>query len=144
VSENAGPTPIPYALDVSVVTALTRGDAGVTALILGYDAARQPLVIPVLVMTAALLDLGGSQARDVLEGLGRLDMVLVAPLTSLDQAARLAVVITRTSLDPGEAHAASVADASICPILTLNGAKWRQHAGDLDETLHIIEIADPG
>lgn len=25
----------------------------------------------------------------------------------------------------------------------LNAAKWRQHAGDLDDRLHFIEIADP-
>jgi hypothetical protein len=49
-----------------------------------------------------------------------------------------------TGLDPWDAHVAAVADASICPILTLDAAKWRQHADDLDESLHFIEIADPG
>jgi hypothetical protein len=39
---------------------------------------------------------------------------------------------------------AAVADAAICPILTLNAAKWRAHAAALDEPLHLIEIADPG
>jgi len=24
-----------------------------------------------------------------------------------------------------------------------DGGKWREHSGDLDEPLHIIEIADP-
>jgi hypothetical protein len=38
---------------------------------------------------------------------------------------------------------AAVADAAICPILTLDAAKWRQYAERLDEPLHIIEIADP-
>jgi hypothetical protein len=38
---------------------------------------------------------------------------------------------------------AAVADASVCPILTLDAGKWRQHSGELDEPLHIIEIADP-
>jgi hypothetical protein len=38
---------------------------------------------------------------------------------------------------------AAVADAAVCPILTLDAPKWRQHSGDLDEALHIIEIADP-
>jgi hypothetical protein len=28
-------------------------------------------------------------------------------------------------------------------ILTLDAGKWRQHSQDLDEPLHIIEIADP-
>ncbi len=43
----------------------------------------------------------------------------------------------------GDAHVAAAADVSVCPILTLDAAKWREHAGDLDEPLHIIEIADP-
>jgi len=55
----------------------------------------------------------------------------------------LAAVIARTGLDPWDAHVAAVADASVCPILTLDAGKWRQHSGDLDEPLHIIEIADP-
>jgi hypothetical protein len=49
----------------------------------------------------------------------------------------------RTELDPWDADVAAVADASVCPILTLDAGKWRQHSGDLDEPLHIIEIADP-
>ena len=43
-----------------------------------------------------------------------------------------------------DAHVAAVADAAICPILTVNAAKWRAHAAALDEPLHVIEIADPG
>jgi hypothetical protein len=39
---------------------------------------------------------------------------------------------------------AAVADAAVCPILTLDAAMWREHAADLDEPLHVIEIADPG
>jgi hypothetical protein len=38
---------------------------------------------------------------------------------------------------------AAVADASVSRILTLDGAKWRSHPSDLDEPLHIVEIADP-
>ncbi|HYX60641.1 MAG TPA: hypothetical protein VE888_16735 [Streptosporangiaceae bacterium] len=38
---------------------------------------------------------------------------------------------------------AAVADAAICPILTLDAAKWQQYAEGLDEPPHIIEIADP-
>ena len=66
-----------------------------------------------------------------------------APLKGAEQAARLAAVIAGTGLDPWNAHVAAVADAAICPILTLDAAKWRQHAERLDEPLHIIEIADP-
>jgi hypothetical protein len=52
-------------------------------------------------------------------------------------------VIARTQLDSYDAHVAAVADAAVCPILTLNPAKWREHALDLDEPLHFVEIADP-
>ena len=38
---------------------------------------------------------------------------------------------------------AAVADTAICPILTLDAAKWQRYAERLDEPLHIIEIADP-
>jgi hypothetical protein len=31
----------------------------------------------------------------------------------------------------------------VCPILTLDAPKWREHERDLDEPLHFIEIADP-
>jgi hypothetical protein len=55
----------------------------------------------------------------------------------------LAAVIARTGLDPWDAHAAAVADAAICPVLTLDAAKWRQYAEGVDEPLHIIEIANP-
>jgi predicted nucleic acid-binding protein len=79
----------------------------------------------------------------VLAGLERLDNVMAAPVRDAEQAARLARVIARTGLDPWDAHVAAIADAAICPILTLEAGKWRQHAGDLDEPLHIVEIADP-
>src|SRR5205823_3228316 len=46
-------------------------------------------------------------------------------------------------LDPWDAHVAAVADAAVCPVLTLDAARWREHAADLDEPLHVIEIADP-
>jgi hypothetical protein len=59
------------------------------------------------------------------------------------QAARLAAMIARTGPSPWDAHVAAVADAAICPILTLEAEKWRQHSADLGEPLHIIEIADP-
>lgn len=39
---------------------------------------------------------------------------------------------------------AAVADAAICPILTLDAAKWHPHETSLDDRLNIIEIADPG
>lgn len=127
-----------------MLTAIVRGDAEVTSLILGYDQAGQPLVVPVLAFTAASLDIRTEEAEDLLAGLERLGNVMVAPLRDAEQAARLAAVITRTGLGPFDAHVAAVADAAVCPILTLEGDRWRQHAADLDEPLHIAEIADPG
>lgn len=143
MSQDSGAQPLPLVLDVSVLVAVLRGDAAVTGLILEYDARTQPLVIPVLAMSAAALDMRTEEAEDLLAGLERLDSVMVPPVRDAEQAARLAAVIARTGLDPWDAHVAAVADASICPILTLDAAKWRQHAADLDEPLYIIDIDDP-
>jgi hypothetical protein len=94
-------------------------------------------------MAAAALDTRSEDADDARRGLERLDNAEVAPLRDAEQAARLAAVIARTDLGPWDAHVAAVADASACPILTLDVAKWRHHSGDLDDPLHIIEVADP-
>ena len=143
MSEDSGAVPPPYIIDLSVAVAVARFDASVMTLIQGYDARGQPLVIPVLALTGASLDVRTEDADDLLEGLERLGNAEVAPLRDAEQAARLAAVIARTGLDPWDAHVAAVADASVCPILTLDAGKWRQHSGDLDEPLHVIEIADP-
>jgi predicted nucleic acid-binding protein len=143
VSEDSGAAPPPYIIDLSVAVAVARFDASVMTLIQGYDARGQSLVIPVLTLTGASLDVRTEDADDLLEGLERLGNADVAPLRDAEQAARLAAVIARTGLDPWDAHVAAVADASVCPILTLDAGKWRQHAQDLDEPLHVIEIADP-
>lgn len=143
MSEEAGAAPHPYVLDVSVLMAVARADAGITGFILGLDVQGRPIVIPALAMTAASLDARSADADRALRGLERLENVVIAPLQGASQAIRLAAVIARTGLDPWDAHVAAVADPSICPILTLDGAKWQEHAHDLDETLHIIEIADP-
>ncbi len=143
MSEDSGATPPPYIIDLSVAVAVARFDASVMTLIQGYDARGQSLVIPVLALTGASLDVRTEDADDLLEGLERLGNAEVAPLRDAGQAARLAAVIARTGLDPWDAHVAAVADASVCPILTLDAGKWRQHSRDLDEPLHIIEIADP-
>jgi hypothetical protein len=102
------------------------------------------MVIPALAITAASLDVRSEEADELLEGLELLGNAGIAPLRDAEQAAALAAVIARTGLDPWNAHVAAVADAAVCPILTLDAAKWREHASDLDEPLHIIEITDPG
>jgi predicted nucleic acid-binding protein len=143
VSEDSGATAPPYILDLSVAVAAARFDADVMTLIQAYDARGQSLVLPVLVLTGASLDVRTEDADDLLEGLERLGNAEVTPLRDAEQAARLAAVIARTGLDPWDAHVAAMADAAVCPILTLDAPKWRQHSGDLDEPLRIIEIADP-
>ena len=142
--EDSGAAPAPYVLDVSVLTAITRGDYGIMTFIQGLDASGQPLVIPALAIVAASLDLRSDDTEAILHGLERLGTVMIAPLRDAEQAVRLAAVIARTGLDPWDAHVAAVADAAVCPILTLDAAMWREHAADLDEPLHVIEIADPG
>jgi predicted nucleic acid-binding protein len=143
VSEDGGARPAPLILDASVLIEAARGDAGVMTLLQGYDADGQPLIIPVLAVTAASLDTRSDDAESILHGLERLENAMAAPVRDAEQAVRLADVIARTGLDPWDAHVAAVADAATCPILTLDAGKWREHAGDLDERLHFVEIADP-
>jgi len=143
VSEDGGFRLAPLVLDASVLIEAARGDAGVMTLIQGFDADGQPLIIPVLAVTAASLDTRSDDAEAILHGLERLENAMAAAVRDAEQAVRLAEVIARTGLDPWDAHVAAVADASVCPILTLDAAKWREHAGDLDEPLHFVEIADP-
>ena len=144
MSEDGGAAPPPYVLDVSVLVAVARFDVAIMTLIQGYDSRGQALVAPAMALTGASLDVRSEDADDLLDGVERLDNTEVAPLRDAEQAVRLAAVIARSGLDPWDAHVAAVADASVCPILTLDAAKWRQHADDLDEPLHFIEIADPG
>jgi predicted nucleic acid-binding protein len=138
VSEDGRTVPFPYVLDVSVLTAVARGDAEVTGLIMG-----QPVVIPALAVAAASLDRRSADADRALRGLRKLANVTIAPLQGTAEAIRLAAVIARTELDPYDAHVAAVADRTVCHILTLDAAKWREHARDLDEPLHFVEIAEP-
>ncbi len=143
MSEDGGARPAPLILDASVLIEAARGDAGVMTLLQGYDADGQPLIIPVLAVTAASLDTRSEDAEAILHGLERLENAMAAPVRDAEQAVRLADVIARTGLDPWDAHVAAVADAAVRPILTLDAAKWLEHAGDLDERLHFVEIADP-
>jgi predicted nucleic acid-binding protein len=140
VSEATAP---PFVLDTSVVTAVARGDPDVIGLIQEYDARGQLLLIPALAIAGASLDTRSEEADELLGGLELLDNVTIAPLRGTEQAARLADIVARTGLDPWDAHAAAIADVGIYPILTLDAAKWRQPSADLEEPLHIVEIADP-
>lgn len=141
---DGGAVPTPWVLDGSVITAIARGDGGIMSLVQALDERGRPLVIPALAVVGALLEATADDARAILHGLELLGNAMPAPLQGAAQAARLADVIKRTGLDSWDAHAAAIADASACPVLTLDAAKWRQHARDLDDPLHFIEIADPG
>jgi hypothetical protein len=56
VSEDGGAVPAPYVLDVSVVVAVARGDTEIMTFIQRLDGTGQPMVIPVLAITAASLE----------------------------------------------------------------------------------------
>lgn len=142
MSEGGGAVPTPLILDVSVLIAVARGDTDIMALIQDYDASGQPLVVPVLAVAAAAADMPGEDAADLLGGLELFGNITIADLHGIDQAVNLATVIARTELDPWDAQVAAIADVSVCPILTLNAAKWRQHERDLDQRLYFIEIDD--
>src|SRR5262249_7692281 len=109
-----------------------------------YDSRGLPMVIPALAVAGASLDARSDEADDLLAGLELLDTATGGPLNGADQATRLAAVIARTRLDAGDAPGAAVGGPAIVPILTLDAAKWQQPSADLDEPLHIIEIADTG
>jgi predicted nucleic acid-binding protein len=141
--EGRGFPPVPLVLDTGVIIAIARSDAQITSLILSYDDAGQPMVIPVLAMTAAALDMPTGSTALVLRGLQKQGKVIVAPLQGADQAAVLAGIIAKTGLDHGDAQVAAVALVGTYPILTLDAAKWQRCMADLDEHLHIVEIADP-
>ena len=143
MSEEGGAVPAPYVLDVSVVVAVARGHKEIMTFIQRLDGTGQPMVVPVLAIAAASLDVRSEEGDELLEGLELLGHAEIAPLRGVEQATRLASVMARTDLGPWDAHVAAVADAAICPILTLDGQKWRRHSADLDEPLHIIEIVDP-
>jgi predicted nucleic acid-binding protein len=143
VSEDAPAVPTPWVLDISVLAEVARGDTRIMTLVQELDARGRPLVIPALAVTGASLDIRSDEAAELLEGLERLKNAMTAALRDAEQAVRLAAVIARTGLGPWDAHVAAVADAAVCPILTLDAARWREHAADLDEPLHFIEVTDP-
>lgn len=143
MSDDGGDVPTPLILDVSVIIEIARGDTDIMTLVQDYDAAGQPMVVPALAVTAASIDTRNEEAADLLGGLELFENIEIAPLQGVEQALALAAVMARTGLEPWDAHVAAIADASVCPILTLDATKWRQHFEDLDDRLYIVEIADP-
>ncbi|MEN3537868.1 hypothetical protein AAH991_22330 [Microbispora sp. ZYX-F-249] len=137
-------TPTPYILDTSVLADVARGDADLIGLLQDFDRARQPLIVPALSAAGALLDGRGTpDAQALLAGLAAFEHAIVAPLDGIAQSVKLVDTMAVTGLDIYDAHAAAIADVSVCPILTLRGGKWQQPSRALDNPLHVIEIADP-
>jgi predicted nucleic acid-binding protein len=66
-----------------------------------------------------------------------------APVGDVSQALRLTDIAEKTGLDVCAAHVAAAADASICPILTLDADRWQRASASLLDLLYIIEIAEP-
>jgi predicted nucleic acid-binding protein len=98
------------------------------------------MVMPALACAGASLDARSDDADDLLGGLELLESVTAAPLSGAEQAVRLAAIMARTALDPWDAHTAAIANAAVCPILTLDAGRWQQPSADLDEPLHIVEV----
>lgn len=135
---------IPLVLDDLVLTETARGDTALIELIQHYDAAGQPMVVPALAVTGAYADIRTEAAAALLEGIVLMEHVELAPLGNPHQAIALAEVASKTELDLCAAHVAQVADASACPILTTDAARWARPSSALENPLYIIEIADPG
>jgi hypothetical protein len=143
VDRVTSPTPPPLVLDCSVLSEIARADTDTIGMVLRYDAIGQPMVLPTLAITNAVLDTHTEEANDLLHGIASLQQSMVAPLLDAKQAARLATVIALTGLEVWEAHVAMVADASICRVLTYDAPKWAEPSRALEHRLHIVEIADP-
>lgn len=88
MSEDAGAVPVPYVLDVSVLIAVARADAGVTDLLMGFDAEGRSLLIPALAVTGASLDARTEDGDLALRGLESLENTFTAGLQSAEQATR--------------------------------------------------------
>ena len=78
MSEDAGAALPPYVLDVSVLGAIARADAGVTGLVMNLDARGQPLAIPALAMAGASLDARSEDEHVARRGLEPLHVIEIA------------------------------------------------------------------
>ncbi|MEU6997037.1 PIN domain-containing protein [Nonomuraea sp. NPDC046570] len=136
-------TPTPYVLDTGVLIEIARGDSDLIGFMQHYDQTGQPLVVPSLAVTGALLDTRSEDAEALMVGLSAFEVVEVAPLGGVEQASTLADVITRTGLSPWDAHVAAIAGVAVCPILTLDQRRWAEASDALDGQLFFIEIAEP-
>ncbi|WP_188191003.1 hypothetical protein [Nonomuraea sp. SYSU D8015] len=110
-----------------------------------FDAEGQPMVMSVLAIAGASLDCDGAKdATDLLLGIATMEQITVAGAREPEHGTVLASVLDRRELGWGDAHVAAIADASVCPVLTLSRSHWEKAAQAFDEPLHIIQIANPG
>jgi hypothetical protein len=65
--------PIPLVLDDLVLSEIARGDGALITLLQHYDAAGQPLIVPLLALGAAYRQARTEQAEGLLEGVVRLE-----------------------------------------------------------------------
>ncbi|MGI5158302.1 hypothetical protein [Microbispora sp. CA-102843] len=100
------------------------------------------MVVSALAITSTLIEASSEEAVDAMHGLATMEHVMVAPIWDAEQAENLALVAAATGLDVCEAHTASIADVSACPILTFDAARWNEASRSLDNHLFTIEIAD--
>ncbi|NAS23644.1 hypothetical protein GT755_18325 [Herbidospora sp. NEAU-GS84] len=122
---------------------VARGDTQLITFIQRCDGIGQPLVVPSLALAGVAASAHhDTDAEDLLTGVVSLDMVTVAPLKGVEQGFRLARVTSVTGLDPWDGHVAAIADASVCPILTVDAEKWQGPSKALEHPLHIIEITE--
>ncbi|MEQ4718858.1 hypothetical protein [Nonomuraea sp. B19D2] len=133
----------PLILDTGFLAELARGDSDLMEMVARFDAEGQSMVMSVLAITGASLDCGTKEATDLLLGIATLPQITVAGAREPEHGTTLASVINRTGLDWGDAHVAAIADASVCPVLTLNKLHWDKATHAFDEPLHIVEIANP-
>lgn len=134
---------IPYVLDDLALSEVARGDTDLLHLLMSYDASGQALVVPVLAAGAAYRQSPTEDAAQSLRGIASLDHAMTAPVGDIGQAIRLTQIAEKTGLDICAAHIAAVADKSVCPVLTLDGDRWKRASASLPHPLHTIEIAEP-
>ncbi|MFC5815617.1 hypothetical protein [Nonomuraea harbinensis] len=134
----------PLILDTGILIELARGDSNLMEMVARFDAEGQPMVLSVLAVSGASVDSGSKDAADLLLGIATMQQITVAGLREPDHGIALASAITRTGLDWGDAHVAAIADASVCPVLTLDKNHWERAVHAFEQSLHVIEIAGPG
>ncbi|MBB3726420.1 hypothetical protein [Nonomuraea dietziae] len=119
-----------YVLDTSLLAEMGRGDFGLIDLIATLDGRSVRMSVPILALSVAAAHLHKEQ-RDRLAGALLLDHVELDALSSIDDAARLTLLVERLADAPSErpselsvAHTAAVARRLGWPVLTADRKPW--------------------